>query len=221
MKTLIFAVVGLLVGTLGGTAYAGFKERDVLVAEMEAEKAAEKAAKRAAEDAAEGHDDEVDPSEVAAAEDHGEEDGGTPGDSAGAVDSDSLEDSESADPVSNQSGAEDDVHAAGQDQGEGQPAPDAQATAVPNTPPSPIPQRDPNLPPLGGNEGAMRLAKIFGAMKAPDAAKVLQNLSDREVQAILSHISDRKAAEILGNFEPERAASLSRLVLGSPGGEDQ
>jgi flagellar motility protein MotE (MotC chaperone) len=57
-------------------------------------------------------------------------------------------------------------------------------------------------------------------MEAKDAAKVLQNLDDEEVQAILFHLSDRKAAEILGNFEPARAATLSRVVLGSHGGED-
>lgn len=63
-------------------------------------------------------------------------------------------------------------------------------------------------------EGARKLAQIFGAMQAQDAANVLQEMSDVEIEMILKHMNDRLAAQILGVFEPQRAASLSRAVLG-------
>ncbi len=66
-------------------------------------------------------------------------------------------------------------------------------------------------------EGARKLAKIFGAMKPADAADVLKEMEDAEVQAILEYMSDRKAAQILGAFPPERAARLSQVVLAAGG----
>jgi len=68
-------------------------------------------------------------------------------------------------------------------------------------------------------EGAQKLSKIFGAMKAPDAAAVLQQMTDEEVKAILLQMSDRLAAAILGEFDAERAAELTRVVLMSRGGD--
>lgn len=69
-------------------------------------------------------------------------------------------------------------------------------------------------------EGAQKLSKIFGAMKAPDAAAVLQQMTDEEVKAILLQMSDRLAAAILGEFDAERAAELTRVVLMSRGGAE-
>jgi hypothetical protein len=65
------------------------------------------------------------------------------------------------------------------------------------------------------DEGARKLAKIFGSMEPEDAADVLQELDDQEIEMILHHMSDRVAAQVLEAFEPARAASLSRVVLGS------
>ena len=101
----------------------------------------------------------------------------------------------------------------GAEPAQGPPPPEAAAAVA-----SSGSQRDPNLPPLGGNEGAVRLAKIFSAMKGPEAAEVLEKLEDDEIESILVHISNRKAAEIIQNLEAGRAARLSRRVLGSGGG---
>lgn len=66
-------------------------------------------------------------------------------------------------------------------------------------------------------EGARKLSKIFGAMKAADAAAVLSELTDGEIEVILRYMSERLAAPILEAFEPARAAALSRIVLQSGG----
>ena len=49
-------------------------------------------------------------------------------------------------------------------------------------------------------EGAEKLSKIFGAMKAPDAAKVLEEMSDEEIKAILQRMSDRFVARLLLSY---------------------
>jgi hypothetical protein len=67
-------------------------------------------------------------------------------------------------------------------------------------------------------EGAKKLAKIFGAMKAVDAAAVLAEMTDEEVQAVLGQMNDRIAAPILVNFPADRAAKLGREVLRGRGG---
>ena len=67
-------------------------------------------------------------------------------------------------------------------------------------------------------EGAKKLAKIFGAMKAVDAAAVLAEMTDEEVEAVLGQMNDRTAAPILVNFPADRAAKLSREVLRGRGG---
>ncbi len=196
MKIIIFSVIGLALGTLGGTAVGGMKGKATLLAEMEAEKVAQEStheAERTEGPAAPG-------SSQAEEGVHGTEDPTDP---------------PPKDPTP-----------ARQPEETHQEAPrgiDA-SQAIPNTPQEPIVggstalEQD-TVPPTEENEGAARLAKIFGSMKAPEAAKVLQNLDDEELKAILFHLTDRKAGEILGNFEPERAAKLSRAVLGSPGGE--
>jgi len=69
------------------------------------------------------------------------------------------------------------------------------------------------------DEGARRLARVFGAMRAADAARVLSELSDPEVEAILIKLGDRQAGQILSTFPPDRAADLSRRVLGRAGGD--
>lgn len=69
------------------------------------------------------------------------------------------------------------------------------------------------------DEGARRLARVFGAMRAADAARVLAELSDPEVEAILIKLGDRQAGQILSTFPADRAAELSRRVLGRNGGD--
>lgn len=214
MKPMIYPVVGLLVGTLGGTMYGGMQGRDVLLAE----KTALEAEAHLTEEAEVIQHEAADLPEVEApSEDHDpppenndpaltEQTGGPEGEHGGADD------------------AADGFTQAGSETQEPLPAP------VTDDPPDPVieagPVEDTTSRPTSGfsspeSGGPTRLAKIFGAMKAPDAAKVLQNLEDEEVGAILSHLTDRKAAEILGNFEPARAAALSRIVLGSSGGDGQ
>jgi hypothetical protein len=224
MRTMIFVVAGLAIGTLGGTAFGGLKEKAVLVAQLEAEKAAEAAAHLAEEDSG-------------AEAGSGAESHGTEGEEAPAGSTDSFSAHGEEPPTENASDPTHDVTPETPD------APGAEAETQVTEEALGIPASNPNQeteaapPPVdpdqgppsqgaaadttpGAASGTLRLSKIFGAMKAPDAAKVLQNLDDEEVSAILFHLSDRKAAEILGNFVPERAATLSRAVLTSRGGEE-
>ena len=88
-----------------------------------------------------------------------------------------------------------------------------EATAAAGTDDAP---QGPRLDPTASR----KMAKIFGAMKAPDAAAVLQEMTDPEVEAVLLNMSERNAAAILGSFEAPRAARLSRLVLAARSGGD-
>jgi len=69
------------------------------------------------------------------------------------------------------------------------------------------------------SETAERLSKIFSQMKPADAAEVLSYLTDAEIERILLGIRERDAAAILSQLEPSRAAAVSRRVL-RPGGSD-
>ena len=69
---------------------------------------------------------------------------------------------------------------------------------------------------LSPSEGAKRLGKVFGAMKPAEAAKVLSLLDDGDVVEILMSLKERPAALILANLEADRAARLTRIVM-SPG----
>jgi len=228
MKTMIFPLAGLLVGLLGGTVFGGLKERNVILAEKAAAEAQAAEEDGISED---GHESDE-------AGGHGEDTASgqseDPSIGGGEVGSDPQE---SHSPESGEEPTSEDQSVS---VGETGAAPPPEETAAPGSeqpeatlaaiqtdalaPPESTPatitaqQREGSGFLSEGSGGPERMAKIFGAMKAPDAAKVLQNLDDLEVRAILSFLSNRKAAEILGNFEPERAAALSRLVLGSPGG---
>jgi hypothetical protein len=199
MKIIIFSVIGLAVGTLGGTAFGGLKEKAVLIAEMESVKAA--AAQEPTHETQEPPDSPVE------------------GESAGQEQAHAAE-SPADDPAPSPHGEE-----TSQAVPQGIDVPQGTSDTLPQEGPPETLAGEPTAPemsaelPAEEGGGSARLAKIFGAMKAPDAAKVLQNLDDEEVQAILFHLTDRKAAEILGNFEPARAATLSRSVLRSSGGE--
>jgi hypothetical protein len=223
MKTMIFPVAGLLVGLLGGTAYGGLKEKNVLLAEKAAAEAQAAEEAGATDDhegeSLSGHEDDQASGHV---EDGGEV-GSVPSEDQTPMADDPTSHGEEASPTDEQETL--DTAA-----GVVEPTPVATEITLASDPadlppgegPTP-PAASPQQPQGSGflseqSGGPERMAKIFGAMKPPDAAKVLQNLDDLEVRAILSFLSDRKAAEILGNFEPERAAALSRLVLGSPGG---
>jgi hypothetical protein len=60
-----------------------------------------------------------------------------------------------------------------------------------------------------------KIAKIFAAMPARDAAKVLEQLEDSDVQQILGALSGKQAAAILQTFPPNRAAAISKAALRS------
>jgi hypothetical protein len=229
MKTMIFPVAGLLVGLLGGTLYGGMKEKNVLLAEkaaLEAEAAEAEADTEEGDHLVEDtpgtepasdpvHDEGSDAAgaeagEIGAAMGPEGQDPALPEEEAAAPEVGPGPVGEAANPVE-----------AGAEGAEASPV----STPLDSNPTEEVipTTTDPSQTGESGilsqeTGGSARMAKIFGAMKAPDAAKVLQNLDDLEVRAILSHLTDRKAAEILGNFEPERAAALSRLVLGSPAG---
>ena len=83
------------------------------------------------------------------------------------------------------------------------------AVRLPALPPKPVPTTAQPAP------GAAKVAKIFAAMPAKDAAKVLEQLDDSEVQAVLSNVSDKQAAAILQSFPATRAAAISKAVLRS------
>lgn len=208
MRNVIFPVIGLVLGTLGGTAFGGLKEKAVLLAEMEAEKAAQEASVEAEPEPS--HDSESQVVEEAEA----------PLDSAAAAPAEDSSEAHTPDPGLASSPQEetspDQMRRAEADVPAQEETDAGDPAASPLSPGSPSAQ-DPEAS-QGEESGTARLAKIFGAMRASAAAKVLQNLDDEEVQAILFHLSTRKAAEILSGFEPARAANLSRAVLGSSGG---
>ncbi len=200
MKAIVFVVAGLLVGTLGGTAFRGMRERDVILARMAQERAAAEAA--AAQEETVSHEAGYPPAEPS-------EEGGE-----GAVPADSLpQDGESALPT-------EEGMPEGEEGSSIEPTPQEVPTAADAGSPFSLGGATTWAGQTGGSgdEGPARLAKIFGAMEAKDAAAVLEKLEDQEISAILFHLSDRKAAEILGKFSPERAATLSRSVLGSRNG---
>ena len=58
-----------------------------------------------------------------------------------------------------------------------------------------------------------KVAKILALMPAKDAAKVMERLDDDDVQAIIGSVSEKQAAAILQNFPPERAAVISKGVM--------
>jgi len=212
MRTFIFIVSGLLLGLLGGTAVGGLTERDNLLEEMEARKLDQ-------EQAPQTLDEKVDslPAEPAPAE---QVNAPKPRPQSLAGKQEGEEEPAVAEPPSSQ--AEGSTPTA---EGGASPSTSEEAGKARATEDAGVPGKGPAAEPLGsdrdrageGASGTVRLAGIFGAMRAEDAARVLQNLDDEEVQAILFHLSDRKAAEILGNFEPTRAAALSRVVLGTRG----
>lgn len=207
MKTVIFIVAGLLLGTLGGTGIGGIKGKAAILAELQTQKAAAESAQH--EEPAE---DSTQPQPQDEAEGSAEHSQGT------GADFEVLDPTESSSSADTQTSMEKDADGAAAHQadlpGEGGPNP-----VQPKPSPGGTNEGTPEEASAEPEGGTARLARIFGAMKAKDASNVLQNLNDTEVRAILFHLTDRKAAEILGNFEPARAATLSRAVLGSPGGE--
>jgi hypothetical protein len=58
-----------------------------------------------------------------------------------------------------------------------------------------------------------KIAKIFAAMPARDAARVMVQLDDSEVQSLLGALSGKQAAAILQALPPERAAAISKAAL--------
>lgn len=57
------------------------------------------------------------------------------------------------------------------------------------------------------------LAKIYGAMRAPEAAKIIETFDDKLASQLINSIGDaRQKAKIMGALSAEKAASLSRLM---------
>jgi hypothetical protein len=228
MKTMIFPVAGLLVGLLGGTVYGGLKEKNVILAEKAAQEAQADEEYGAAEDShAEdtpaGHEEDQGSSHAGDQPPGGGDEESVLAEDHTDVPDDAVSREDEISPMGELPSREVPGDPTGTTPGEAEAtfAGDSAGAALQPDTTTAIasPQESEGTGFLSEESGGPeRMAKIFGAMKAPDAAKVLQNLDDLEVRAILSFLSNRKAAEILGNFEPERAAALSRLVLGSSGG---
>jgi len=191
MKVMMIGVAALLIGVGGGAFVGGTKVKDRILEEVaEAEHAAEAAAEAAIMDslaviAAGG--DPVPPGPGPEADPGVRPVTGEPGPASVAG---QVEDPEAA--------AEAEAQAAAEEEEAREAAAREEAAAV-----------------AAGlqEEGARKLAKIFGAMQAPAAADVLQQMTDAEVEMILQHLNDRIAAQILGVFDPTRAAALSRGLL--------
>jgi hypothetical protein len=82
------------------------------------------------------------------------------------------------------------------------------------TPPTGIPSLvKPVGPGASPPPGSDKLGKIFAAMPAKDAARVLEQLADAEVHDILKSLSDKQAAGIMQFLPSQRAASISKLAL--------
>lgn len=196
MKVVMIGVVALLLGVGGGAFLSGTKVKDRILEEVaEAEHAATAAAEAAIMDS------------IAAVAD-GQDDGGVTPQGASPDPSDATSAEDSVTPVPTAEPLSDGVAEA--EAAATRAAEEAAATA----------EADAEAAAVAAGlqeEGARKLAKIFGAMQAPAAADVLQQMSDGEIEMILQHMNDRMAAQILGVFDPARAAALSRVVLGTSG----
>lgn len=217
MRLVIFAAVGLLVGLGAGTAYKALEVKGVLVqahadsvaaaAAAHADSLAAAQEAEALEETEEGHEEEQAAADSTRVEDasHEEATDAPADEEAATTDTEAeaaVEGGESTDPGDAPPLVGTDAEAQ-----EGSGVPEAQA-ALAGESASGVTE-----------EGARRLAKVFGAMKARDAARVLSELSDPEVEAILVMLGDRQAGQILSTFPAERAAALSRRVLGRTGGD--
>lgn len=217
MKLMIYLVVGLAVGLGGGTAWKALEVKSEVEAAMVA--AADSA--RADSLAVAGADDEH-------PGDRDDEAGADPTEpeepAADSADADaSPADGEEAAVDVQLALADGDTAAAAPVEQPGEDAVGDTATAPAEDGDEGVDGLAGDAPPAGQpavtDEGARRLARVFGAMRASDAARVLAELSDPEVEAILIKLGDRQAGQILSTFPPDRAANLSRRVLGRNGGE--
>ena len=196
MKVMMIGVVALLIGVGGGAFLSGTKVKDRILEEVaEAEHAAEAAAEAAIMDSI---------AVIAAGGDQA-----STGQSAGPAPSDAT--TTGLDVESDPTGAQREAEAAA-----------AAAAAAAQAEADALARAEAEAEAAATaaglqEEGARKLAKIFGAMQAPAAADVLQQMSDGEIEMILQHMNDRMAAQILGVFDPTRAARLSRAVLGTLG----
>lgn len=193
MRMGLVALVGTLVGLLGGTGWGAVQSRDALMA-------AHAEAAKAAVGGEAGQEVPVRPMGVGLRDGDPES---SPADTSGA------DGSTAGMPVAGDPAAADAAEPSGNGEA---------GVATPDTVP-PTPASAPAGPEAEFDvEGARRLGKILAAMKAPEAAGVLSAMSDGEAAAVLVQMNDRQAAPILAALPAERAAELGRLVLSGRGG---
>ena len=223
IKVILFAVIGLVIGLGGGSAFSVMKAKKAYAADVahKAQIVADSLAK--AEEEGGKH----------VAKKEGESDS-TAHDST-ATDS-AVAEGEGSKPAAGHETPAKEVassHAAK----EPAPSPEAEPAPAPKAPKSysravktveangvprdkPLAATRPSLPPkplaaAPVPPGAAKLAKIFAAMPAKDAAKVLEQLDDSEVQSVISTLSEKQAAAVIQNFPPDRAAKITKAVLRS------
>ena len=57
------------------------------------------------------------------------------------------------------------------------------------------------------------LAKIYGAMRAPEAAKIIETFDDKLASQLISSIGDeRQKAKIMAALSADKASALSKLM---------
>ncbi|MEK9505644.1 MotE family protein [Gaopeijia maritima] len=212
MKTVILALMGVLVGGGVGTGGGAF-----LLARCSTD-APEGALAEGGHDDAEGGEAATDSAAVEAVDEAVDSLEADPTLLAEA----DAEAEDEADPVDDVDGAE--TAAATVD---GEPAPPEAGPTAADLPPTgaidPVaPAVEPLvLAPTPDPTALRRLARIFSNMRAEQAAAVMVELTDEEAQRILVSMSERSAAAILGKMEASRAAVLSQKVLGAAGGGDR
>jgi flagellar motility protein MotE (MotC chaperone) len=192
MKLVVLTVLGLLVGTGGGSAAAVLKARKAFAAvtAVRARFVADSLAK--ASETTSAHEPSAKAEESAAA--------------TSAVATSKAPPSEPPPPSTektewNRAVATVDAH--------GAPPPSAAgAEGHARTPALPAKPIAVAIPPA-----TAKVAKILALMPAKDAAKVMERLDDDDVQAIIGSVSEKQAAAILQNFPPERAAVISKGVM--------
>lgn len=218
MKIAVAAVAALAAGVLGGTVVGAVRAKaDVLEAVADSLAAASPADDHAPAWASVDDEPvvEADPAEVSASEVDTAE--AAPPDSGTSEDESHEADASQADSARGDGPVEPDSEGGGEPGGLDVSADPGSSEAAGTETAALQPSRSAADSAAAREEGARKLSKIFGAMKAADAAAVLSELTDGEIEVILRYMSERLAAPILEAFDPARAAALSRIVLRSGG----
>lgn len=222
IKVILFAVIGLVIGLGGGSAFSVMQAKKAYAADVARKakvvadslaKAEEEGSKHVArkEGASDSTAHDSTASDSAVAE-------GETGKAAGGHEAPAKAVASSKDGKEPAAAGEGATSAAKPPKPYSRAIQTVEANGVPRD--KPIVATRPSLPPKPiatepAPPGAAKLAKIFAAMPAKDAAKVLEQLEDTEVQSVISTLSEKQAAAVIQNFPPERAAKITKAVLRS------